>query len=93
MRRAKPQPIRNKLDLTDRTQVRLIKKRLKLSDAELTTIVERIGNSLSAISKEATLQRAAVLSPPTEVPPAAVIASANGSEPTTPEAVAAAPAS
>jgi len=91
MRRSKPQPIRNKLDLTDRTQVRLIKKRLKLSDAELTTIVGRIGNSLSAISKEAALQRATLLSPPSEVPPAAVIASASGSEPTTPEAMAAAP--
>ncbi|MBR0875033.1 DUF3606 domain-containing protein [Bradyrhizobium tropiciagri] len=93
MRRAKLQPIRNKLDLTDRAQVRLIKKRLKLSDAELTTIVERIGNSLSAISKEATLQKATVLSTPTDVPPATVIASANCGEPTTSETVAAAPAS
>lgn len=93
MRRAKLQPIRNKLDLTDRAQVRLIKKRLKLSDAELTTIVERIGNSLSAISKEAALQKATVLSTPTDVPPAAVIASANCAEPTTSETVAAAPAS
>lgn len=33
MLRSKPQPIRNKLDLTDRTQVHLVKKRLKLSDA------------------------------------------------------------
>lgn len=92
MRRSKPQPIRNKLDLTNRTQVRLIKKRLKLSDAELTTIVGRTGNSLSAISKEAALKKAAVLSPSTEVPPAAVIASASGSEAGTSEAVAAAPA-
>ncbi|MGY4434253.1 hypothetical protein ACVWWO_006730 [Bradyrhizobium sp. F1.13.1] len=51
MRRSKPQPIRNKLDLTDRTQVRLVRKRLGLSDAELTSIVERTGNSIAAISK------------------------------------------
>lgn len=58
MRRSRPQPIRNKLDLSDRIQVRLIKKRLKLSEKELTAIVGRIGNSLSAISKEAAQQRA-----------------------------------
>jgi hypothetical protein len=76
MRRPKPQPIRNKLDLADRTQVRLVRKRLGLSDAELTSIVERIGNSIAAISKEAALQRAATLPKPDEVPPGAVIASA-----------------
>jgi hypothetical protein len=53
MRRSKPQPIRNKLDLGDRVQVRLIKKRLGLSEMELTAIVGRIGDSISAISKEA----------------------------------------
>ncbi|MBH5366825.1 DUF3606 domain-containing protein [Bradyrhizobium glycinis] len=69
MRRPKPQPIRNKLDLTDRTQVRLIKKRLGLSDAELITIVGRIGNSIPAIGKEAALQRASALSKPADVAP------------------------
>ena len=87
MRRSKPQPIRNKLDLTDRIQVRLIKKRLRLSETELTAIVARIGNSLSAISKEATLLRAVTVPPaPAEVPPAAVIASTARGEQTTPEA-------
>ena len=52
MRRAKPQSLRNKIDLTDRTQVRLIRKRLRMSDAELTEMVGRIGNSIAAISKE-----------------------------------------
>jgi hypothetical protein len=78
MRRSKPQPIRNKLDLTDRSQVRSIKKRLKLSDTELAAIVGRIGNSLAAISKEAALQTATVLSAPAEVPP--VAASASGEQ-------------
>ncbi|MBR0955362.1 DUF3606 domain-containing protein [Bradyrhizobium canariense] len=76
MRRSKPQPIRNKLDLADRTQVRLVRKRLGLSDAELTSIVERIGNSIAAISKEAAPQRATTLPKPDDVLPAAVIASA-----------------
>jgi hypothetical protein len=85
MRRAKPQPIRNKLDLADPTQVRLVRKRLRLSDAELTAIVGRIGNSLSAISKEAALQRATALPRPAEVPAAVVIASAAGGEQSTTE--------
>jgi len=93
MRRSKPQPIRNKLDLTDRIQVRLIKKRLKLSDTELSAIVGRIGNSLAAISKEATLQWATALAMPAEVPAAAVIASTAGDEQTTTEAEASAPSS
>lgn len=78
--------IRNKLDLTDRSPVRLIKRRLKLSDAELTAIVERIGNSISAISKEVALQRATVLPEPAEVPPAPAIASATGCQQTTADA-------
>lgn len=93
MRRSKPQPIRNKLDLSDPIQVRLIRKRLKLSEAELTAIVGRIGNSLSAISKEAATQRASAPPTPAAVPPAAVIASAAGGEPTTISAEATAPAS
>ena len=80
MRPAKPQPIRNKLDLTDRAQVRLVKKRLGLSDAELTSIVGRIGNSISAISKEAALKRAAAPAKPADLRPAAAITSAVAGE-------------
>ena len=65
MRKQRPRPIRNKLNLTDARQVRLVKKRLGLSDTELTEIVGKIGNSLSAISKEAALQRACDLPEPT----------------------------
>jgi len=81
MRRSTAKPIRNKLDLTDRVQMRLVRKRLGLSDAELTAIVGRIGNSLSAISKEAAQQRAGELPKPAHVPPAAIIAAAATSEP------------
>ena len=91
MRSAKPQPIRNKLDLTNRAQVRIVKKRLGLSDAELTSIVGRIGNSISAISKEATLKRAASPAKLTDLPPAAAIASAVAGEQPAPEITAIAP--
>lgn len=58
MRQRKIRPIRNRLDLADATQVRLIRKRLRLSEAELTEIVDKIGNSIAAIGKEVALQRA-----------------------------------
>ena len=53
MTRRKPTYFRNALDLRDRVQVRIVRKRLKLSDTELTTVVRKAGNSLAAISKEA----------------------------------------
>jgi hypothetical protein len=93
MRRSTPKPIRNKLDLTDRAQMRLARKRLGLSDAELAAIVGRIGNSISAISKEAAKQRASAPPKPADVPPAAVIASAAATEPIPTEFAATAPPS
>lgn len=93
MRRPKPPAIRNKLDLADRTQVRLVKKRLGLSDTELAAIVGRIGNSISAISKEAALQRAKVLNKPSDIPAAAVIVSTTVGEPATTELAANSPTS
>jgi chorismate mutase len=79
MHRRKSQPIRNKIDLTDRTQVRLLKKRLQLSEAELAQIVDKAGNSIAAIAKQAALQRATQLPAATEVP-VAVIASVRPGE-------------
>ena len=58
MRRPKIQPIRNKLDLTDRVQVRVVTKRLGVSQSELTDLVGRIGNSMAALAKEVHLQKA-----------------------------------
>ncbi len=92
MRRAKPQRIRNTLDLTDRTQVRLVRKRLHLSEIELTKIVERLGNSISMISKEVALQRAVTPSQPASTPAAPVIASTGGKEQTSSEVAVAIPA-
>ena len=59
--RNKPAPIRNKLDFADAQQVRILKKRLGVSAEDLLRIVEKVGNSIAAVSKEVELQKA---SPP-----------------------------
>ncbi len=63
---------RNALDVRDRVQVKIVRKRLKLTDAQLADIIRRTGNSISAISKEAGARQR--LSLPKQTPTAAVIA-------------------
>ena len=63
MRCAKHRPIRNKIDLSDPGQVRAWKRRLGLSTSDLQRIVEKVGNSISAVTKEIELERM-----PTEIP-------------------------
>jgi predicted RNA-binding protein YlqC (UPF0109 family) len=59
MQRSKRQTaIRNKLDMADLGQVRILRKRLRLSDEDLARIVAKTGNSISAISKEIEIQKA-----------------------------------
>jgi hypothetical protein len=53
-------------------QVKVVKKRLKLTDAQLNDIIRKTGNSISAISKEAGAKQC--LSLPKQTPSAAVIA-------------------
>jgi hypothetical protein len=48
---------RNKLDLNDRVQVRIVRKRLKISHEQLAELVRSAGNSLSAVRKEARLKQ------------------------------------
>jgi hypothetical protein len=48
---------RNRLDLNNRVQVRIIRKRLKVSDEQLANLVRTAGNSLAAITKEAGSRR------------------------------------
>ena len=50
MHRAKPQPVRNKIDLADPSQIRSLKRRLGISADDLQRVVE--GNSIAAVSKE-----------------------------------------
>ena len=71
MNRRKPTYFRNSLDLTDGVQVKLLRKRLKLSDAQLAGIIRKSGNSISAIAKEAARANSPV---PAESPAVAVVA-------------------
>jgi hypothetical protein len=61
MRRIKHPPLRNKLDVADTQQVRLLKKRLGVSADDLLRTVEKVGNSIAAVSKEVELQKASAL--------------------------------
>jgi Protein of unknown function (DUF3606) len=53
MNRRRQSYFRNSLDLRDRVQVRIIRRRLKLGEEDFSTIVRKAGNSIAAISKEA----------------------------------------
>jgi hypothetical protein len=59
MRCAKHPVIRNKIDLTDPNQVRAWKRRLGISTDDLQRVVEKVGESISAVTKEIELERAA----------------------------------
>jgi hypothetical protein len=50
---------RNALDLRDRVEVRVVRRRLKLSEHQLDGIVRKTGNSLAAISREVAASRGA----------------------------------
>ena len=53
MDRRKATYFRNSLDLRNKVQVRVLRKRLKLSDEQFTSVVRKSGSSISAITKEA----------------------------------------
>ncbi|KYG21346.1 hypothetical protein SE92_14605 [Bradyrhizobium sp. AT1] len=52
--------IRTTLDLANARQVKSVRRRLKISDADLIRIVDKIGNSLHDIEKEVLLERLAL---------------------------------
>ena len=54
----KPQAPRNKIDLQNATQVRTLKRRLRINDDELRLAVEKVGVSISAVSKEVAARKA-----------------------------------
>ena len=58
MRNIKPPSIRNKIDFSDANQLRVMKKRLGVSDDDLRRIVEKVGNSIATVSKAVELERA-----------------------------------
>jgi hypothetical protein len=57
MRRLKPLATRNKIDLADASQIRLLKKRLGVSNDDLQRVVEKVGNSIAAVTKEIELKK------------------------------------
>jgi hypothetical protein len=69
MNRRKPTYFRNSLDLRDKVQVKVLRKRLKVSDEQFAGIVRKSGNSISAITKEA---NRAASTRPSEMPAVAV---------------------
>jgi len=71
---------RNRLDLNDRVQVRVVRRRLRVSEADLNAIVSKVGNSIAGINKEVDLRRAKTIETPLELPSAAVIEAATERE-------------
>jgi hypothetical protein len=76
MRCAKHPPVRNKIDLSDPSQVRVMKRRLGLSTGNLQRVVEKVGNSISAVTKEIELERKMPAENPLEAGPKQPIAAA-----------------
>jgi Protein of unknown function (DUF3606) len=76
MRRARPQSIRNKVDLSDPAQMRAWSKRLEITADNLQRIAGIVGNSIAAISKEIELRKAPAplkpASPPVQIDPASL---------------------
>lgn len=48
---------RNSLDLKDKVQVKVLRRRFKLTNGQLAEVVRKSGNSISAITKEAAALR------------------------------------
>ena len=57
MQRVKHPPIRNKIDMTDPAQVRAWTRRLRIGADDLKALVEKVGNSVAAVTKEVELGR------------------------------------
>lgn len=64
---------RNRLDLDNRVQVRIIRKRLKISEEQLNSLVRKAGDSIAAVRKEAGSRQLLKL-PEARLPQAALIA-------------------
>jgi len=67
---------RNSLDVRDRVQVRVVKKRPKLTDAQLSDIIRMNGNSIAATGREAGAKQRLSLPRQIAAPTGAVIAAA-----------------
>jgi Protein of unknown function (DUF3606) len=65
VRHAKPQPVRNKIDLADPSQIRILRRRLGISADDLQRVVAKVGNSIAAVYKEIEPQKAIPVTEPT----------------------------
>jgi hypothetical protein len=59
MQRVKHPPIRNKIDMAEPIQVRAWTRRLDISPDALKALVEKVGNSVAAVTKEIEMPRTA----------------------------------
>jgi hypothetical protein len=57
MQRVKHPPVRNKIDLTDPAQLRVWTRRLGVTADALKAAVDKVGNSIAAVTKEVELQQ------------------------------------
>jgi hypothetical protein len=48
---------RNSIDLKDKVQVKVLRRRFKLTDGQLASVVRKSGTSISAVAKEAAALR------------------------------------
>ena len=71
MQSEKAPAIRNKVDMLDAGQVRILKKRLGISEEDLIRIVEKVGDSIATISKEVEFEKTTKTKAPAEVQGAA----------------------
>ena len=67
MQRIRRPPIRNKIDPADPAQIRAWTRRLGVSADALQAVVDRMGNSVAAVTKEVELQRAVRRAPPSSL--------------------------
>lgn len=58
MNRPRPTYFRNSLDLRDKVQVKILRKRLNLSNDQFAAVFRKSGNSIAAIAKETSMQAA-----------------------------------
>ena len=67
MRRLKHLTTRNKIDVADASQIRILKKRLGISSDDLHRVVAKVGNSIAAVTKEIECQKSLPLTAPAPV--------------------------
>jgi hypothetical protein len=82
MQRIKHPPMRNKIDLTDRRQLRAWTRRLRIPPDLLQAVVGKVGNSAAAVTKEIELRQISRQPGPlAALPGAAPLAPAEGQRP------------